>query len=152
MQWRQVGLLTVALLLVLGGIYKMTHTSPRSDRELILDLIETGKQAIERKSARRAMRLIAEDYSDDEGNNYRALQQLANQVLTGARQVQVTIAATEIQQLQPPDAIVRVAGIVSLSDVEHAEKQEFDLTLYLVKRNGAWKVRRIEGMKITTDG
>jgi len=64
----------------------------------------------------------------------------------------VTIAATEIQQLQPPDAIVRVAGIVSLSDVEHAEKQEFDLTLYLVKRNGAWKVRRIEGMKITTDG
>lgn len=151
MQWRQVGLLTVALLLVLGGIYKMTHSSSRSDRELILDLIETGKQAIERKSARRAMRLIAEDYSDDEGNNYRALQQLANQVLTGARQIQVTIATTEIQQLQPPNAVVRVAGVVALSDVEYTDKHEFDLTLYLIKRDGAWKVRRIEGMKITME-
>ncbi|MCS6862414.1 MAG: hypothetical protein NZT92_19090 [Abditibacteriales bacterium] len=151
MRWRQVGLLAVALLIGLGVIYKMTRSSPPSDRELILELIETGKQAIERKSPRRAMRLIAEDYSDDEGNNYRALQRLANQVLTGARQIQVTIAALEIQHLQPPDAIVRVAGIVALSDVEYTDKHEFDLTLYLVKRNGAWKVRRIEGMKITTE-
>jgi hypothetical protein len=151
MQWRQICVLTVVLAFVLGGIYKLTHSSPLSEREQILQMIDYGKQAVEKKSARRAMSLIAKDYSDNEGNNYRALQQLANQVLTGARKVQVTIAAKDILQLQPPHAVVRVAGIVTFSDQGYSEKQDFDFTLHLSKRDGNWKVQRIEGMKMMAE-
>lgn len=148
MQWRHVGILTLAVALVLGGIYKITHSATRSDREQIIALIETGKQAVEQRSARRAMKLVAPDYSDNEGNNYRALQQLANQVLTNARKVRVTMATTEILKLQAPDALVRVAGVVVFSDQEYSDKHDFDLTLHLSKQDGSWKIRRIEGMKV----
>ncbi len=148
MTWRQISMMTLAVVLVLGVIYKFTHSRPLSDQEQIAALIDYGKQAVEQKSVRRAMSLVSEDYTDNEGLNYRQLRSLATQAFQGARKIQVTLTVNEIQSLQPPHAVVRVAGIVTFSDKEYQEKEDFDLTLHLVKQNGTWKVQRIEGMKI----
>ena len=143
-----VGILFVWLLISCGE---------KSDKMLILELMDKAGAFIEQKDARNLMLFIAEDYSDFRGRNKSETEDLVRQYFLDYQGIVTHILSTKIDEIALGEATIRTDVLVSSGGAQLFRKfvkfagDYYRVTARLVKRDGMWLLKYAEWEYISLD-
>ncbi len=116
-----------------------------TDEELVRGVVDKAVRAAEGKDAAAFMKLVAKDYSDDEGNDYNGVKGILVYELLRKENLRVFVRSLAIEVkgnealIDARVALVRGMDSESLKDIipENAEGMRFNVVLR--KQGGGWK-------------
>ncbi len=129
----------------------------KSDKTLILDLIEQAGQYVEKKDAESLMLFIAEDYSDFEGRDKIRTEEMAKHYFLEFQGIVIHVLSTTIDEIGPHEASIRTDVLVSSGRAQLFRKfvkfagDYYRVNARLVKRDGTWLLSYAEWEYISLD-
>jgi hypothetical protein len=152
---RRVLLVIGATALLISGVW-LWRGCTASDEEQILRVIDEGRTAIEEKSLRGVMKLLAPDYHDNLGLTIQSVRPMLQRLFLGVEAIRIDFgdpATPVIEGGSPPAARVELSVVVSGAVQGQpiyllgTPDQRVPLTLVLVKQDGDWLVSGVQGLK-----
>ena len=153
---REIGVVIVAVMII-GGVM-VWRSYAESDRDKIVRTIETGKEAIEEKSLRTVMGVIAEGYHDNLGLNREQAKLMLQRLFFGVQGLRVDLVEVAEPALELTDAggTARVVLSVVVSGAWQDQTlylmglpdQPKRLTLVLKKEKRNWLVTEVTGLQV----
>jgi len=125
--------------------------SDSSDEEQVRAVIAAGEAAAESRDASDAMKLVADDYKDDQGNDKQQLTQFLRGYLLMHPKIELLVNVGEIEFETPTRARVRLdVAMVGTqgSGAQNSLTGDYDsLQVELRKRDSEWLVSRVERVR-----
>ena len=140
--WWLLAVLTLALLL---AACSRDAASPEAQ---IQALVTQAQAAAEARDAPALRALIATDYADAQGNDYKAIENLIRLHLLRNQSIHLFTRTGAIAFPQPDRAMVKVAAamagrpVASVGELAGVNADLYRFDLELVQRNGEWQVQR----------
>ena len=140
----------VLLAAALTAVYWFFLRPGPSDRDQILAMIADAEQGINQHVFSRALRYVADDYHDSEGNTKATLKRLALQAARSAEKYKVVTAVKGlvISGDRSRATVVLDATVHFLSS---GEAKTYNVTLKLEKRGRRWLVVSADGWQQAVD-
>ena len=132
-----------AVLLISLALGWRFRPRPLTDEDRIRRALQEARDAVQRRSVRDLMRIISDDYSDNEGNTKQTLRQIATAFLMQRQRLAVSLLIRKVDVQGDATATANVH--VRIADPD-AGNGEMDLQLEFTKEDGAWKVVRASGV------
>jgi len=133
----------------------MWRACTETDEAKILRVIETGRKAIEDKSLRGVMAVLAPDYHDNLGLTATSVRPMIQRLFLGVQVLRVEIreqTLSDLDRRSTPIAHLSLAVVVSGSVqgqplyLMGTPNQPAHLTLTLIKDGRRWLVREVQGL------
>lgn len=149
-----------SIIFLVGGILfvlLLISCGEKSDKMLILELMDKAEQFIEEKDAESLMQFIAEDYSDFRGRNKRETEDMVNQYFLDFQGIVTHILSTKVDEITFEEATIRTDVLVSSGGAQLFRKfvkfagDYYRITARLVKRDGVWLLHYAEWEYISLD-
>lgn len=134
-------LLLFSLLISCGG---------RSDRELIMELMDDIGKFAEKKDVDNLMKNFSDSYSDFQGRRKRGTQEMLEDYFKLYRGIVIHMLSTRIDFVSGPEASIHTEVALSSGPAKVLRKlvkysnENYHLTIKLVKKEGTWKIRYAE--------
>ena len=149
--------MVIVAVMIIGGVM-VWRSYAESDRDKIVRTIETGKEAIEEKSLRTVMGVIAEGYHDNLGLNRERAKLMLQRLFFGVQGLRVDLVdvAEPVLELSDGGGTATVSLLVVVSGgwqdqvlyLMGRPDEAKRLTLTLAKENGDWLVTKVDGLQI----
>ncbi|MGD9347463.1 MAG: hypothetical protein PVH84_16475 [Candidatus Aminicenantes bacterium] len=142
------GILVAFLSIFCGG---------KSEKLLIIELMDTAGQFIEEKNAVGLMSLVAEDYSDFRGRNKRETEEIVKSYFLDYQGIVTHVLSTKVDELTSSEASIRTDVLVSSGGAQLFRKfvkfagDYYRVEAKLVKREGKWLLHYAEWEYISLD-
>lgn len=149
-----------SILLPLVGIlfiFLLISCGEKSDKMLILELMEKAGQFIEEKDAESLMQFVAEDYVDFRGRNKSETENMVKQYFLDFQEIVTHILSTKVDEITLGEATIRTDVLVSSGGAQLFRKfvkfagDYYRITARLVKRDGIWFLQYAEWEYISLD-
>jgi len=124
----------------------LLHCGPKSDEELILELIEEISGCVEKKDIDSLLVYLADDYSDFEGRNKEETRDFIERYLRPRMGIVVNILSSEIEEIVLPEAYVKVKVALSsgasrvFRKLIRVSSDNYRVKVRLRNTDGAWKI------------
>ena len=149
-----------SILFPVGGILcalLLISCGEKSDKMLILELMDKAGQFIEDKDAESLMQFIAEDYTDFRGRNKSEAEDMVKQYFLDFQGIVTHILSTKVDEITFEEATIRTDVLVSSGGAQLFRKfvkfagDYYRITARLVKRDGVWLLQYVEWEYISLD-
>lgn len=150
---RSIRILFLGLLIV----SLFTSCGEKSDKVLILELMDEAGRLIEQKDAEGLMLFVAEDYSDFQQRNKRATEEMVKHYFLEYQGIVTYVLSTRIDEITQAEASIRTDVLVSSGSAQLFRKfvkfagDYYRINAKLVKRNGFWLLHYAEWEYISLD-
>lgn len=140
----------VILATVAAALYVVVIGSGPSDRDQILGMIADAQQGINQRVFSRALKYVADDYHDSEGNTKASLKRLALQAARSSEQYHLS---TMVRGLVISGGGKRATVMVeaTVRYLSSGETKTYNVTLKLEKRGRRWLVVNADGWQQAVD-
>jgi hypothetical protein len=138
-------------------VFLSVSCGEKSDKILILELMETAGQFIEEKDTVGLMSFIAEDYSDFRGRNKIETEGMVKSYFLDYQGIVTHVLSTKIDEITPLEASIRKDVLVSSGGAQLFRKlvkfagDYYRIKARLVKRDGKWLLHYAEWEYISLD-
>ena len=138
-------------------VFFLVSCGEKSDKMLILELMEKTGEFIEQKDAENLMLYVAEDYSDFRGRNKSETEDLVRQYFLDYQGIVTHILSTTIDEIVLGEATIRSDVLVSSGGAQLFRKfvkftgDYYRIRARLVKRDGVWLLHYAEWEYISQD-
>jgi hypothetical protein len=146
--YAEVSILCVFLLISCGG---------KTDKMVILELMDKAGQFIEQKDAESLMLFVAEDYSDFRGRNKSETKDMVKQYFLDYQGIVTHVLSTKIDEITIGEATIRTDVLVSSGGAQLFRKfvkfagDYYRIKAKLVKRDEVWLLQYAEWEYISLD-
>lgn len=143
--------------LVLLYVFISMNCGKKSDKVLILDLLDRAGQYIEQKDATSLMMFVAEDYSDFWGRNKNETEEMAKFYFLEYQGIITHVLSTKIDEIALDEADIRTDVLVSSGGAQLFRKfvkfagDYYRIKARLVKRDETWLLHYAEWTHISLD-
>jgi hypothetical protein len=150
-------LTVISLVVIIAGSAWLWRGCTASDEEQIFRVVDEGRAAIEEKSLRGVMGLLAPDYHDNLGLTIQSVRPMLQRLFLGVEAIRIDFgdpATPVIEGGSPPAARVELSVVVSGAVQGQpiyllgTPGQRVPLTLALVKQDGDWLVSEVRGLRV----
>jgi hypothetical protein len=152
---------TTRSILFLGAVnffvFSLISCGEKSDKMLILELMDKAGQLIEHKDAESLMMFVAEDYSDFRGRNKSETEDMVKQYFLDYQGIVTHMLSTKIDEITLDKATIRTDVLVSSGGAQLFRKfvkfagDYYRISAKLVKRDGVWLLQYAEWEYISLD-
>ncbi|MCK4932364.1 MAG: hypothetical protein KAT01_09365 [Candidatus Aminicenantes bacterium] len=138
-------------------VFLFISCGEKSDKAVILELMDKAGQYIEQKDADSLMLFVAEDYSDFRGRNKRETEEMAKHYFLEYQGIITHVLSTKIDEITPAEASIRTDMLVSSGGAQLFRKfvkfagDYYRIKARLVKREGTWLLHYAEWEYISLD-
>lgn len=135
----------------------VTSCGEKSDKVLILELLDKAGQFVEQKEADSLMLFVAEDYSDFRGRNKRETEEMVKHYFLEYQGIVTHVLSTRIDEITQGEASIQTDVLVSSGGAQLFRKfvkfagDYYRIKARLVKRNGFWLLHYAEWEYISLD-
>jgi hypothetical protein len=142
---------------VLFFVYLFISCGEKSDKVLILDLMEKAGRFIEEKDANSLMMFVAEDYTDFWGRNRKETEELAKHYFLEYQGIVTHVLSTRIDEIAIDEASIQTDVLVSSGGAQLFRKfvkfagDYYRIKARLVKRDETWLLHYAEWKQISLD-
>lgn len=146
-----------AVVLLVGGAW-LWRACTQSDEAKILRVIDEGRTALEKKSLRSVMGLLAPDYHDNLGLTIESVRPTLQRLFLGVEAIHIDIAELSPPAVETigPTPTARVSLAVAVSGSLQGQPlylmgtpdQRVRVTLVLTKQGRDWLVSSVEGLRL----
>jgi hypothetical protein len=143
--------------LMLLYVFISINCGKKSDKVLILDLMDKAGQYIEQKDASRLMMFVAEDYKDFWGRNKKKTEEMAKYYFLEYQGIITHVLSTKIDEIAVDEASIRTDVLVSSGGAKLFRKfvkfagDYYRIKARLVKRDETWLLHYAEWSHISLD-
>ncbi|MEE9500898.1 MAG: hypothetical protein V3V48_02395 [Candidatus Aminicenantaceae bacterium] len=131
-------------------VFLFISCGEKSDKAVILELMDKAGQYIEQKDADSLMLLVAEDYSDFRGRDKGETKEMAKHYFLEYQGIITHMLSTKIDEIAPGEASIRTDVLVSSGGAKLFRKfvkfagDYYRIKARLVKRDGKWLLQYAE--------
>lgn len=129
----------------------------KSDKMMILDLMDETGRYVEEKDAESLLLLIADDYSDFRGRNKKETEEMVRHYFLEFQGIVTHVLGTTIDEIESGKASIRTDVLVSSGGAQLLRKfvkfagDYYRVNARLVKRDGTWLLQYAEWEYISLD-
>lgn len=137
--------------------FLMISCGKKSDKALILELMNKAGHYIEQKDARSLMLFVADDYSDFKGRNKRETEEMVKHYFLEFQGIVTHILSTKVDEITAGEANIRADVLVSSGRAQLFRKfikyagDYYRINAKLVKRDGLWLLQYAQWEYINLD-
>lgn len=138
-------------------VFLFISCGEKSDKQLILELIDKAGQYIEQKDADSLMSFVAEDYSDFRGRNKSKTEEMVKHYFLEYQGIITHVLSTKIDEITLGEATIRTDVLVSSGGAQLFRKfvkfagDYYRIKARLVKRDEFWLLHYAEWEYISLD-
>jgi len=137
-----------AIFLIFSLIFFLVSCTEKTDRDLILDLVDDVSKFAEKKDLAGIMTTLAEDYSDFEGRGKKETEYMINDYFKRYKGIVIYLLSTRIDEINTPEASIQTEAALSSGAAKVFRKfvkfstEYYRLNIKLIKTNDTWKVKQ----------
>ena len=136
-----------AIFLIFSLTSFLVSCKEKTDRDLILDLVDDVSKFAEKKDLAGIMTTFAEDYSDFEGRGKKETEYMINNYFKRYKGIVIHLLSTRIDEINTPEASIQTEAALSSGAAKVFRKfvkfstENYRLNIKLIKTNDTWKVK-----------
>lgn len=147
----------LAIFLIFSLTAFLASCKGKTDRDLILDLMEDIGKFAEEKDLASMMMTLDEDYVDFEGRGKEETELMVDDYFKQYKGIVIHLLSTRIDEIEPPEASIQTEVALSSGAAKVFRRlvklstENYRLDIRLIKRDDAWKVKYAAWRYITLD-
>jgi hypothetical protein len=147
----------ILFLYVFSLFFLLISCAPKTDEELILDLMRDVGEFSEKKDIESIMMLLADNYIDFQRQNKSRTRDMIQQYFNQYRGIVIHVLSTQIDEINPPEASIQTEIAMSsgaakvLRKVIKFSTDNYRLKMRLIKREGKWQIKYAEWRYISPE-
>jgi hypothetical protein len=138
-------------------VFLFISCGEKSDKVLILELMDKAGQYIEQKDTDSLMQYVAEDYSDFQGRSKSETEEMVKHYFLEYQGIITHVLSTKIDEIAADEASIQTDVLVSSGGAQLLRKfvkfagDYYRIKARLVKRDGTWLLQYAEWEYISLD-
>jgi len=152
----RIGFISAALI-PLYLLFFLGSCGPKTEKDVILDLMENVKEYVEKKNTENLLNYFAEDYEDFQGRNKIQTEAMINQYFQDFHGIVSHVLSTHIEEVTPIEASIQTDVLVSSGGAKLFRKfvkyagDYYRIKAKLVKRKSLWQLHYAEWSYISLE-
>jgi hypothetical protein len=147
----------ILFLFVFSLLFLSISCAPKTDEELIFELMGDIGEFTEKKDIESIMMSLADDYTDFQRRNKSQTKDMIQQYFNQYRGIVIHVLSTQVDEINPPEASIRTEIAMSsgaakvLRKVIKFSTDNYRLKMRLIKKEGKWQIKYAEWRYVSLD-